>query len=121
MFLHLCFILFTGEEGVCRPPLPHRQTWVVGQTPLDADLPPRQTPNADPPLGWADPPGCRPPRQTRWMQTPLGWADPPPPDADSPWQIPWMQTPGVWQTPLYGQQAGGTHPAGKHTCFENKN
>ena len=51
-------------------------------------------PNADPPLGWADQAGCRPPRQN----------------------------PGVWQTPppRYGQQAGGTHPTGMHTCFENK-
>ena len=82
----------------------------VGQTPLDAD-PPRPTPR-----GWTDPP---------WMQTPLDrpliWADPP-----------WMQTPlglarpprmqtplGVGQTtpPRYGQQAGGTHPTGMHTCW----
>ena len=67
MFLHLCVILCTGEEGVyptppgCRPPRVRQipQGWAdppgVGQTP-----------------GWADPP---------WMQTPRGWTDPSP-DAD---------------------------------------
>ena len=104
MFLHLCVILFTGEEGVC--PTPHRQTLLgippnadspglgrpldrpprvgqtlqVGQTPLDAD-----------PLGLGRTLQVRqtPQMQFRpglerlpWMQTPLGWAHPL--DADPP-------------------------------------
>ena len=39
------------------------------------------------------PPGCRPP----WMQVPL--------DDDSP-------------PPGYGQQSGGMHATGMHTCFK---
>ena len=39
MFLHLCYILFTGEKGVL--PIPRRKTGGLGvtpsQTPLDAD------------------------------------------------------------------------------------
>ena len=92
MFLHLCVNLFTEGGGrrqtsgvLGRPPSP-MQTPYGGQTP----------PDADPPLGWADPPR---------LQTLLDRTPRPHPN------------PGVGQTrPRYSQQAGGTHPTGMHTC-----
>ena len=69
-------------------------------------------------------------RQPPAADTPLG-ADPP--AADIPFeQIPQEQTSPLKQTPRsrhplrtvhagrYGQQAGGTHPTGMHTCFHLK-
>ena len=108
MFLHLCVILFTGGSA-------------------------QHPPDADPP-GWADPPGVR---QTPWMQTPWGWADPPgcihpgvgmipldayPPGLGRPLSRGCRPPPQVEQIPPdadppYSQQAGGTHPSGKHTCY----
>ena len=42
-------------------------------------------------------------RQTHWMNTL--------PDADIPPQ-------DTWHTMGYGQQGGGAHPTGKHSCFK---
>ena len=115
IFLHMSVIQFTGE-GVCgRPPK---------QTSL-ADTPPplgRHCPRQRPPC--ADIPLVVTPGQTPSGQTPP-WADTPP-TAEPLWvdTIP-GQTPTLGRPPLppvqcmlgYGQQAGGTHPTGMHTCF----
>ena len=59
------------------------------------------------PQGWADTPLDADP----WMQThpgcrPLGWADPP-----------GCKPPGLGRPlPSFGQQVGGAHPTGMHTC-----
>ena len=112
MFLHLCVILFTGGKGVCppHPTPPRRPTWGGGQTPLGWSYPPsgcRPPPLDEEPVGWANP----------LDEDRLGWADPL--DADP---LP----PGLGRLPSpdgdprphrYGQQAGGTHPTGMHTCF----
>ena len=112
MFLHLCVILFTGGGRTSQPPC--RQTWGVGQTPPWMQTPPGRPPDADPPgVG-----------KTTQMQTsinalpqqlgsPLGLADPLMHTLHGQ-TLPPMQTPPL----QYGQQAGGTHPTGMHTCLK---
>ena len=99
MFLHLSVIVSTA--GGCLPP-----PWA--DTPLSrdpwADTPSADTPPGRPPLG-RHPPGKHPPEQT-------------PPGQIPPGQIPPGQTPPPAQCILgYGQQAGGTHPTGTHSCY----
>ena len=61
--------------------------------------------------------------QLPWMQTPSPWMQTPSPWMQTP--SPWMQTPPQCRSPpppdadpfSYGQQAGGTHPTGMHTCL----
>ena len=71
----------------------------VCPTPLCGCRPRPRLGQTPPPLGLGRPHGCRPPGDRT--------------------DHPWMQTPGVRQAPSfrYGQQAGGTHPTGMHTCF----
>ena len=61
-----------------------------------------------PGVGQTSPPRCRAPQGCPPDADPQGWADPP--DADPPRL-------GRTPPPRYGQQAGGTHPTGMHTCW----
>ena len=107
---------------------------MLGYQPPRADPPP--PPGADSPLGADIPLGADP----LGAETPLG-ADTPlradTPGADTPWEqtspgsrhppgsrSPQEQTPppehipsGAVHAGRYGQQAGGTHPTGMHSCF----
>ena len=58
------------------------------------------------------PAGIHPPDQ---RQTPPGADTPPGPEADTPLG---PDTPPAVHAVRYGQQAGGTHPTGMHTCFK---
>ena len=60
----------------------------------------------------------------QWDRHPLGrnplgrhlpWADIPP-GQTPPWQTPQTNTPTPSDTTGYGQQEGGTHPTGMHSC-----
>ena len=95
----LCFytclsvILFTGGEVPGQVHPPGRYTPLGRYTPPRAGTPPdRYTP-----LGRYTPLAGTSPRQVH-------------PLADTP-------TPGAVHAGRYGQQAGGTHPTGMHSCF----
>ena len=49
----------------------------------------------------------------------LGYTPPTGPEADTPpgQTPPWADTPPVQCMLGYGQQAGGTHPTGMHSCY----
>ena len=135
MFLRLSVILFTGVCGT--PPWDQRQTppgrhpWQTH--PLGRHPPPpgRHPPGQTPPLGpEADTSGQTPPsRHTSLGRHPLGrhlLADTPLPSAcwDTHKKLApcpvhaGIHSPCPAQCMLgYGQQAGGTHPTGMHSCF----
>ena len=100
--------------------------------------PPRQPPRAESPRQtppWANTPRAEPPWADTPRQTP--WADIPThprqtPQADTPWadtplgrhppvqiprQTPWADIPPVQCMLGYGQQVGGMHPTGMHSCY----
>ena len=60
------------------------------------------------------------PGQVPWADTPLGrhplWADTPTPGQTPPAQYILIHTPSQCMLG-YGQQAGGTHPTGMHSCW----
>ena len=95
------------QGGVCPIACWDTPPWTRGRHPPGADTPPRcrppqirpPGPEVDTPLEQTPPPRSRPPR----AGTPLG-ADTPPPL-------------GAVYAGRYGQQAGGTHPTGMHTCI----
>ena len=68
---------------------------------------------------WANMPLCRHPFS--WANTPLN-RHPPGQTHPHPGQAPPLSSAGIHTPPLvdttgYGQQAGGTHPTGMHSCF----
>ena len=83
---------------------PGRYTPLGRYTTLQAGTPPSPQAGTPPPLGRYTPP---------WAGTPPGQVNPPwagkSPQAGTP--------PGVVHAGRYGQQAGGTHPTGMHSCF----
>ena len=107
MFLHLSVILFTGW-GVCIPACNGANTpW--------ADTPP-----------WADSPTGRHPRGRQTPPdrhpTPLDrspWADNPPGQTTPLGRHTPRRTQPTPDTIGYGQQVGGTHSTGMHTCYFN--
>ena len=111
IFLHLSVILFTGGGS----------TW-AGTPPRQVHPPGRYTPLPGQvhPLGRYNPPAGTP-----WGGK-LPWAGTPPqagtsPGRYTPGQVhtpPWTGTlpPGALHAGRYGQQAGGTHPTGMHSC-----
>ena len=96
IFLHLSVLLFTrgGFLPHCMLGYTPSQTPPLGRPPW-ADTSPRQTPSLGRHTHWADSPP--------WADTPLV-------------RHPTGQTPSPPDTMGYGQQAGGTHPTGMHTC-----
>ena len=68
---------------------------------------------------WDTPPRHTSPRQIPPGQTPSLWADNPPLGRQPP--PPWQTSPHPPNTTGYGQQAGGTHPTGMHSCIKIKN
>ena len=100
MFLHLS-VSHSVHGGQCLP------QYMLGYTPTTskADTPwSRHLPGADTPQEQTPPRSRPPPRE----QTPQG-ADTPPPKEQTP--------PCTVHAGRYGQQAGGTHPTGMHTCL----
>ena len=82
-----------------------------------------EVPGQAPPLGRCPPAGTLTHRQAQpsWTGTPRQVH---PPGRHTPWQVhppgrtPWSVTPPGPQCMVgYGQQVGGTHPTGMHTCL----
>ena len=95
--------------------------------PLHAGIhtpPGRHTPQQAPPgqvhpLGRYTPLGRHPPRQVHPLSRYIPWAGTSPGQIHPPTQCMLGYTPAAQQCRLgYGQQAGGTHPTGMHSCSE---
>ena len=100
----------TPPSRQVHPPSPQAGTPPGRYTTLQADTPPSPQAGTPPPLGRYTPP---------WVGTPP-WASTPPGQVNPPWagKSPQAGTPpGVVHAGRYGQQAGGTHPTGMHSCF----
>ena len=114
VFTPVCHSVHKGEwqTPLGKQPSP-KSRHPPGQTPPREQTPPRSRhvpPGAD--TAWQIPPRSR---HTLGRQplTPPGSKHPPPHGADTPQE----QTPPCTVHPgRYGQQAGGTHPTGMHTC-----
>ena len=108
IFLHLSVILFTGGS-----------TWAG--TPWQVHCLGRYTPQQVPPRQVHPPGRYNPAQQVQ-----------PPQAGTLPWQVPpWAGTPPDRYPPRqvqppqkcmlgYGQQAGGTHPTGMHSCLRHR-
>ena len=140
VFTHVC-LSTGGEEYLGRYPRPGtppgRYTpsgryppgrYTPGQVPPSQVHPQAGTPSwaGTPPLAGTSTQAGTPPRQvppgqahppwegTPWAGTPPGQVQPPA-GTHSPWRG--TPPPGTVHAGRYGQQAGGTHPTGMHSCL----